>query len=372
MNLPQHWWILPLTVMLATGLALLLIPLARKSSLVDHPGERRVHESVTPLVGGPALFITLAVVLAYTMPGNLFTEAHFLQALGIGSLMMVVTGMTDDYRHLSAALRFLVQMAACLVMILYADVRLDDFGRLFWDEVLTLGWLAGPITIFAAMGVINSFNMIDGMDGLAGTIFLVAAAGMALFADRAGQADILWLLLVSMAAVVGFMMLNARLPWNKQARVFLGDSGSLLLGFILAWCFISLGNDHNETGARAFMPMAAVWLLAVPLLDTTTQIWRRRRAGKSAFSADQNHLHHAFLRAGFSVRETWLNIFLLALALGGVGILFEISPLPDYISFWAFMAFAFTFYFYMRHSWNTQRFLGRNFIYHDFTIEESL
>jgi len=247
----QHlWWLIPVTALTTALLAIVLIPLASKVGLLDHPNQRKVHDSVTPVTGGLAIFITLAVVLYWIMPGD-----RFVQALGLGGLLMTITGIADDRLKLSAALRFLVQMGACLMVILYADVRLDDFGRLFYKEVLMLGWMGGPITIFAAMGVINAFNMIDGMDGLAGGIFLVAAAGMALFAAQAGQGVLLWVLLLSIAAVLGFLLLNARLPWNEKARVFLGDGGSLLLGFILAWCFIALGSDHKEASERAFMPL---------------------------------------------------------------------------------------------------------------------
>ncbi len=170
-----------------------------------------------------------------------------------------------------------------MIIIVYADVRLDDFGRLIWDRQFTLGWFSIPVTVFAALGVINSFNMIDGMDGLAGTLFLVAAVGMALLAGIAVQIKMHLLLLVALSAVFGYLLLNARFPWNAKARVFMGDSGSTFLGFFLAWCLIALGNDHNEAGQRAFMPMTAVWLFAVPLLDTTTVMWRRMKAGQVAF-----------------------------------------------------------------------------------------
>jgi UDP-GlcNAc:undecaprenyl-phosphate GlcNAc-1-phosphate transferase len=116
--------------------------------------------------------------------------------------------------------------------------------------------------------------------------------------------------------------------------------------------------------------MTAVWMFAVPLLDTSTLIWTRWRHGRSAFSADQNHLHHAFLRAGYAVEHTWLGITGLALVLAAIGIGFELSRLPEYFSFYTFMVVAFVYYFYMKHSWVSQRFLGRHFIHHDFVIEE--
>ena len=120
------------------------------------------------------------------------------------------------------------------------------------------------------------------------------------------------------------------------------------------------------------MPMTAVWLVAVPLLDTTTLMWRRWRSGKSAFAADQYHLHHAFLRAGYGVGETWVAMTLLALVLAGVGVIFEVFAVVEYVSFYVFMIFAFVYYFYMKRAWEKQRFLGRDFIYHDFTVEERL
>ena len=358
-------WLLPLTLLATAALCLALIPLARHVGLVDHPGVRKVHETVTPLTGGPAVLLVLVTVAAWWLPGD-----RFLQALLAGGLLMFVVGLIDDFRELSTLPRFLVQAVACLVVMVWAGVRLEDFGRLFWDDVLELGVLSAPLTVFAALGVINAFNLIDGMDGLAGSIFLVAAAGMALFAGLAGETQVLSLLLLAMAAVAGFLLLNARWPWNPRARIFLGDSGSMLLGFLLAWCFIVLGNDRPYLAERALMPMTAVWLFAVPLLDTTTQMWRRWRMGRSPISADQHHLHHAFLRAGYSTGETWLNISLLALVLAGAGVLLEVSGAPDYLSFWLFMAVAYGYYFYMRRTWARQQFLGRHFIFNEFDPPE--
>jgi UDP-GlcNAc:undecaprenyl-phosphate GlcNAc-1-phosphate transferase len=354
-------FVIPL--ILTAGFCFALIPLARRIDLVDHPGTRKVHLAVTPLTGGTAVLLTLLAAGAWWLPWNPFT-----QALLVALLLMYAVGLADDLRELTPAVRFFIQIVGCAVMMAWADVRLDDFGQLFTSSVLGLGLLSAPVTIFAALGVINAFNMIDGMDGLGGSVFLVAAAGMALFAGLGGQLVMLALLVIAMGAVAGFLLLNARWPWNPEARVFLGDSGSMLLGFLLAWCFITLGNDHNETGARAYMPMTAVWLFAVPLLDTTTQIWRRWRLGLSAFAADQYHLHHAFLRAGFTVQQTWLAMSGLALAFALIGAAFEFAGLPGHWSFWTFIAVAFAYYFYIRRSWQQQRFVGRHFIYNEFDL----
>ena len=353
-----------ISLVASTALCAAMIPVAFRTGLVDHPGARKVHETVTPLAGGPALFVVFLLTMAF-----LGLDSRFVQGLAIGGTLVFLVGLLDDLREVPATLRFAVQIVACAVMIYVADVRLLDFGRLFWNDVLELGPLNAFITVFAAMGVINAFNLIDGMDGLAGSLFLVAAAGMAGFAGMGFQLQMVLLLGVLSAAVGGFLLWNARWPWNPRGRLFLGDSGSALLGFLLAWCFIALGNDQAYLATRAFMPMTAVWLIAVPLLDTSTLIWKRWREGRSAFSADQHHLHHAFLRAGFSVGQTWVAMTGLALICAVIGVAFEVAGAPDYLSFWTFIALAFGYYFYMRRSWNQQRFLGRHFIYNERDVD---
>lgn len=361
------WELLPVALGLSAGLGWLLIPLAHRVGLVDQPAGRKVHETATPLVGGLAVFAALTVAVIVS-PLQALAPSQIYLAVLLGGGILLLTGLIDDLRGLSPHVRFVVQIGACGLLMYLTGLRLHDFGPLFTGDVLELGRLAVPITIFAALGVINAFNLADGMDGLSGSIFCVAAAGMALFAGLAGMDGMLWLLLYALAAVLGFLLLNARLPWNPTARVFLGDAGSLMLGFVLAWSFIRLGSGPE----RAFMPMTAVWLFAVPLLDTSTLIWTRWRTGHSAFAADRHHLHHAFLRAGYSVGQACGAITALAIALAGIGILLEISGLPGYVSFYAFMVFAFTYYFYLRHSWTSQRFLGRHFIHHDFVMEEPI
>lgn len=355
----------PVLTVLTAVLALALIPLARTIGLVDQPGGRKVHERATSMTGGPAIFITLTLFLLWR-----FADDAFTQALLAGGGLVFLAGLADDRRHLSPWVRFIVQVSACLFMIYWSGVHLEDFGRLLTGNVLHLGPLYVPVTVFAALGVINAFNMIDGMDGLAGGLFMVSAAGLALYAGIGGVVHLHWILVAALSAVLGYLLLNARFPWNPRARVFLGDSGSTFLGFLLAWSFIALGNDSNETGQRAFMPMTAVWLIAVPLLDTTTLIWHRWRSGGSALRGDQHHLHHAFLRGGFSTGQAWLGILSLAIALAAIGAAFEASDLPDYASFWTFMLVAYGYFWIMRRTWRIQRFLGRDFIYNDFDKPE--
>lgn len=283
---------------------------------------------------------------------------YFVDALPllIACGMMLVIGMIDDRRELSPLIRFVVQIAACCIMIFASDVVLTDFGSLMWNGVLSLGWFSVPITIFSALGVINAFNMMDGIDGLSSMVLIIAGSSMAWLALQAGQYANASLLVIVVGAAMGFFLLNARLPWNKRARVFLGDSGSLFLGLFLAWHFIDLGNGED----RAFAPMTAVWLLGVPLLDTTLLMVRRWRAGGSALAADQMHLHHAFLKAGFSVTQATLFITLLVLTTTAVGLAGHILAWPEYWMFYGYMAFGLIYNRIMDTCWKKGRFLGRS------------
>ena len=347
----EQWPVLLASAGISLLLCLLLSPIARKTGLLDHPSERKVHRNPVPLVGGAAIFLAMVIVIAFVTPYGFETLP-----LIIACAMMLITGMIDDLRELSAFIRFVIQILACCIMVFVSDVVLTDFGRLMWNGVLYLGFMSVPITIFAALGVINAFNMMDGIDGLSSMIFIVAAAAMAWLALLAGHAFNATILIIAAGATLGFFLLNARLPWNKRARVFLGDSGSGFLGLLLAWQFIDLGNGAD----RAFSPMTAVWLLGIPLLDTTLLMVRRKLQGGSPFAADQHHLHHAFLRAGFSVKQTTRILTVLVLITTTIGLAGQIFAWPEYLMFWSYIAFGLFYYRTMSRCWRDHRFLGRD------------
>ena len=336
-------WLVPLATLCVVAVALALSPLAQRFGWLDQPAARKVHKQPTPVIGGMAIFIAF-FSLSYAF-GML--SLPFL----LGSAIVLSVGVLDDRWELSAATRFLAQALAALVMIYWGGVLLQDFGRLAWDGVLSLGPLSVPITVFSALGVINAFNMIDGMDGASGGVFLIATLALVLLMH--GTGDALWL---GIGCVFGFLLLNARWPWNARARIFLGDSGSMLLGFWLAWWFIAAGSGPQ----RAIAPMTAVWIFGLPLLDTTRLMIVRWKQGKSAFSADQNHLHHAFLLAGFSVRQSWLWLMLLSLAFALIAITFELAGTPEYIRFYLFIGTGVLYLKLMKNVWSRRRLFGRS------------
>jgi UDP-GlcNAc:undecaprenyl-phosphate GlcNAc-1-phosphate transferase len=334
-----------------------LTPVARRFGWADEPDWRKQHEGSIPLAGGPAIVLAVFAVMMWV--GG-WSDATVV--LGWSSAIVFVTGLVDDRQHIKVPLRFALQILALLCMVWLGGVELHNFGNLLWERLLGLGPLAVPITIFSALGVINAFNMIDGMDGLSGSIALVALAGLAFLAGRGGFVEEHNLLLIICAAVLGFLLLNFRFKGRENAHVFLGDSGSSWLGFVLAWYLIALSQDNPTAGvSRAYAPVIAIWLFALPLMDTIYVMTRRARLGDPIFGADRRHLHHLFLRSGFSVRQTWLAMVSAALLMALVGILAELRGWPEWAMFYAFMALSFSYLAWIDRAWKQRRFLGRAF-----------
>ena len=327
------WWFALIGGFATVLLCLALMPLARHWGWIDAPDDRKTHGLPTPLVGGTAIFIAF-----FSLAFGAGWPPATLVPLVVASAILLITGLVDDRWPLGAGVRFATQATACLVMVFWAGVRLTDFGELFGPFTLSLGLLAVPVTVFSVLGVINAFNMIDGLDGLSGSVFCIAAGGMALLAALGGRVEAAIVLLLMVGCVACFLALNGRLPWNRRARTFLGASGSVLLGFWLAWAFVDLGNGSREGVERVFAPMTAVWLIGIPLLDTTRLMSQRWKAGRSAFDADRNHLHHAFLDAGCSVERTWGYVVGLCAGFAATGIALELAGVPEYVSFYTFIA----------------------------------
>jgi UDP-GlcNAc:undecaprenyl-phosphate GlcNAc-1-phosphate transferase len=321
---------------------------APQLGVVDVPGGRKHHHGEVPLVGGLGMFGGLTLIALAT--GTFFTaQAPFFAAISI----LVVTGFLDDRNGLSPKIRFALQAVAALIMVYGADVRLTNFGDLFGFGDVTTGRWSAPITVFAVLGVINAINMIDGVDGLAGGVSLIALLVFAAFAASAG---FLYLTLLPplVCVIAGFMLFNMRTPWRSHASVFMGDAGSVLLGFSLAWYAVDLAQAR-----LAFTPITAIWILAIPLMDTTALMIRRVRKGRSPFSADREHLHHILLRAGFTPGQTVAIVYILSLLLAAFGVAGWSQGVPEYMMFYSFMALFGLYYYGVHRAWKLMKQLRR-------------
>jgi UDP-GlcNAc:undecaprenyl-phosphate GlcNAc-1-phosphate transferase len=345
--------LLSVLVSLAVTAALLygLRPLAARIGLVDVPGPRKTHSGEVPLIGGLAMFVGFALG-ALTLDAALAELRAFFAACAV----LVIVGVLDDLHELSSRARFAAQILAAAMMVGWGGVVLQDLGRLGPGGALfELGPWAVPFSVFCAVGVINALNMIDGADGLAAGVSLVALIGLALIAQLAGMAaerDVLSLLC---AVVAAFIWLNARLPWRPRALVYMGDAGSMFLGFAITWFVI-----HMSQGPRPPMaPVTALWLLMVPLFDTVWLLFRRPLVGRWPTAASHDHVHHllqmARLRTGVAV-----SVLVGVAALGAIaGVLAHAARVPERHMFWAFLALFAAYCVFMALSWRRGTFLGR-------------
>ena len=337
-----------------------LRPLAISVGLVDHPDERKRHADSVPLVGGIAIFCALLVsaLIGIYYIGALDVVRSGVVVFLLAALVLVVVGVLDDMRGLTPRVRILAQIAVSLLMVYGGGIVIVDLGGIsLTGATLFLGVLAVPFTVFVVVGLINAVNMADGLDGLVGNMSLVTLLGLGMAESMWGTTGSPTLINVLSSAVIGFLVFNQRVFWRARAAVFLGDAGSMMLGFALAWTTIEMSQGLERT----ISPIAAVWFMAVPVCDTLSVMARRALAGQSPFHADSRHLHHLFIQIGFSVTQT--IVIMCALAAAGVAVglaatwlgASERAMLLLFVLTWV-ACFALS-----SHAWKTRRFLGRDF-----------
>lgn len=300
---------------LVTGLLLwLLLPVAGRLGLVDRPGGRKMHARPTPVIGGIAM--AGGVAAALIVPGFV---PPVLAAFSVAAGLLMFVGTLDDLYDIRWHWRVLAQVAAALIMIYWGGVRVETIGPIFSHEPVQLGLLSVPFTVFATVSVINAVNMCDGVDGLAGTLSFLALGMLATAAYYAGNTGLVAALLPMLAAIAAFLMFNMRLPWQREARVFMGNAGSAFLGFTIIWVAFRL----TQNPAHPVSPVLAPWLVAAPLVDTVVLFVRRIAGGKSPFAADTEHMHHLLLAAGFTPAQLVAGLSALSCLLGlGAALLF--------------------------------------------------
>jgi UDP-GlcNAc:undecaprenyl-phosphate GlcNAc-1-phosphate transferase len=347
-----------ITFAMAVLLVLLLRPLAERIGLLDHPNARSSHHTPTPLVGGLAIYLAFLIgTFGAALTSPVAWDRYTTSLLG-GGFLLVAVGAADDARDLSPLLRFGVQIVAALIMVYGGGVVLTDLGRMLPSgDVLELGVLAVPFTIFATLGVINALNMCDGLDGLSGTLAMISISGLMIVSSVGGGAADTVLLAALAGAILAFLLFNLRLPGRSRAAIFMGDAGSMFLGYALTWFAISLSQGEN----RAMAPAAALWFLMLPLFDTVSMMLRRFTKGRSPFSADREHIHHVFLMAGFTVNETVTVMAAAALIGTGIGLLCLDVNLPEFTIAGFFVICGILYFWMVLRSWKFMRFIERSF-----------
>ncbi|WP_296808383.1 undecaprenyl-phosphate alpha-N-acetylglucosaminyl 1-phosphate transferase [Thiocapsa sp.] len=312
-------------VFLVSSVALAaLYPLAPMIGLMDHPGEqRKVHRHSVPPIGGIAIFSGLVASTLLSLP---ITASHLYGMAG--AALLVLVGALDDRFGLGPRVRILAQVIAALILTLGCGVTLTSLGDLLGFGPIDLGVLSVPFTVFAMVGVINAVNMIDGIDGLAGGLILIALGTVLLLAPEIGPIQVL--LLATIAAIIPYLICNLELFGVTKRKVFLGDAGSLLLGYILVWALVDAAGP-----AGSIDPVTAIWLIAIPLMDTLRVMGRRILQGVSPFSADAGHLHHFLSRVFHSTRKAMILMLAAAIILTGMGVFGFLNQIGEAVMFYA-------------------------------------
>ena len=324
----------------------MLIPLSHFTGLLDRPDRRKAHTGSIPLIGGISIY--LSVVFCAVLFLNL--PEHFI---GIALICGLITflGALDDRYPVHPNYRLLMQLIAGITIATIGDACLRDLGNLFGFGAIALGFLAIPFTAVTITGLCNAYNMVDGIDGLAGSLTIVSMLGL-LFLANGRAADNEVALLAYMATSIGvFLIFNL----NAKNKIFMGDAGSTFLGCSVAIAMIYFSQND------VLRPATALWLVAIPLMDMTSTMVRRITKGKSPFHADRTHLHHILMRGGLSQRQALITIILASAGIAGIGIGLErVWPQNDTISFVLFLLiFALYFQFIFKHAFKFARSIRR-------------
>ncbi len=316
--------VLALVFFLSLFLSLVFTPLADRLAgilgIVDPPCERKVHDKCVSRLGGVAMAIPLfLVVIVFAAPN--MALAGFMA----GSGLIFAAGFIDDKRGLSPKIKFLIQILAAVCFIAIGRVTLESLGDILGFGPLELGILGPLITVIAMTGVINSFNLSDGLDGLAAGMAGIACLFFIPFAyDQENQVYLI-ILISLLGVILGFLRFN-----SYPARLFMGDSGSLLLGFVMAASAIVL-TRADELG-RGYLPVTALIIISLPVADTLYVMTRRIFNKTSPVMPDKTHIHHRLMAIGLSHQLTVSGIYLFMLGMGVMA--WVVRPAPEWFQFY--------------------------------------
>lgn len=326
-------------------------PVAVKLGLVDVPSGRKQHDGNIPLIGGLAIYISVLTTSMLFIPGSQSLNIYLVSAA-----LLLFIGILDDKYDIPVRYRLVAQVIVASMMIFGAGLYLNNLGNLLGFGLIGLGVVGIFVTVIAVIAAINAFNMVDGIDGLAGMLSLVTFSGLAFLLSRAGSD---WYLLPNLfiASLVAYLMFNLGWPMKILRKVFMGDAGSMLIGLTVVWLLV-IGASES---VQAFRPVTALYLIAIPLMDMAAIMFRRIYKGDSPFKPDREHLHHIFMRAGFSSRQSLAVISVCASTLALAGVLSELYVVPEVIMFIGFLIIFALYSYAIQHVWQILSWFRSNF-----------
>lgn len=281
-----------------------------KKGLVDIPNDRKIHKFPIPRLGGVAIWLctilTFAIMVCWHYP-----HGNGLSGILIGGSLIFLLGVVDDLYNLSPKFKLFVQIGAALVAFLLG-VRIEALFNPFGSPI-PLGLFSLPITLIWLVGISNAMNFIDGVDGLAGGVSTISAVTLGVVAIFTHQPVSALVAAIMAGSMMGFLLFNF-----YPAKIFMGDSGALFSGFILA--ALSVTGVLKTVTVTILLP---IMILAVPIMDISYSVFRRVATKTSPFIADSDHIHHRLLKAGLSHNQTIIIFYLICIAAGSIAISFQ-------------------------------------------------
>ncbi|BFK45221.1 MraY family glycosyltransferase [Alistipes sp. i18-0019-D1] len=337
-----------------------LVKIANLKNIVDNPDARKLQRTPVPVLGGVAVFFGVVVSMGCMAP--VMNGTHMLVII-MAMMAMLYTGTMDDILNLSPAFRFLVEIIVILLLIFVGGYSIDDFHTL-WGIGQIPVWAAIPLTVFAATGIINAINLIDGVNGLSSGFCIMACILFGVLFFLAGDTPMAILAAVSGGALIPFFMHNV---FGKTSKMFIGDGGTLVMGGVMSVFVIAVLKQGSLSASyvseRVGLVAFTLAVLSVPVFDTLRVMATRLLNGASPFRPDKTHLHHMFIELGCSHVATTVAIlsmnFLIVLAWW---LLMTLGASVD-MQFYAVVAMSLlatfgTYHFMQWHIRQNTRFLG--------------
>lgn len=275
-----------------------LISLAHSNGVVALPGKRHIHTHPTPKFGGIAIALTVLLLSPFAYSFDRIVGAYMLS-----SALMLLLGIIDDVKGTGWKIKLIFSLSATSIVMFSTGLWFENLGNLFGFGDVHLGLWGIPFTFFAVFGIVNAINLIDGLNGLAAGVSAIALLAFAVFAYFSGNNTVLYISLANLGATLGFFRYN-----YPKARIFMGDAGSMFLGYSLAFLSIILTQGQSDIGA-----MVPVIVLGVPMFDTVRVLVIRVKNRRHPFAADKTHLHHLMMRSGIPQRRVVKTIWLLSI-----------------------------------------------------------
>lgn len=319
--------------LISVVLILVLRRFAEPLGLIDHPSGRKAHAAPVPAVGGVAMYGAIAPFALLALPGA--RGAVLVAALGL----LVIAGVLDDRIHLRPRVRFAIEIGAA-VLLIWGGQSVAYLGNLLGLGPLHTGAYGAFFSLVCYVGLINATNMVDGIDGLAASLSLIAIMFFTGVAAAVGETGIAVVGAAAIGVLLGFLAFNLRTGWRTHAAIFMGDAGSMFLGCLLAWFAIVLAGRAPSL----LTPIGAVWILAVPLLDMGSVMLYRIRQRRSPFDGDRRHIHYRLIDSGVSVSRAVTLLTAAAIACGAIGLGFPLLGIPQWAMFIAFLVAWFAAY----------------------------